>query len=429
MNRIKNKKIVLAFIPFYITTSCGLTCYAESNSFNQNYFEYKAIKTNNILDNINISIKDFGCSEAINKLLSNIEYNLNEYNLSNNLAYLEKSMELFGEIAIVSTEDDLKYFEGETIVYNFFDSIRSSIYSINDKDVSGKYLVKFAREILFGWRKNKISEIYPENYLVIGLVEYNEDKIEDVQPILNDLKISYHYMVNNEEENTDSEDLPGFEEKPDYEIKPLPPGYGGEGNNSSNNSSSSESKDDIDGENFNSVALGDNINSSSYYKKKGNTCILVETKYKEGIIFEQGEKSVPKEDYVYCGIYDYVFDGVESAINNNTTVIIDEDYLLNTQNEDSDRFIFYTVTKNEAIPYYYNSGIRVNSDGVVSYNQLKDALYQIAIKIDGFSTDSNYKSLFIADGIPIVLTSEKNIYLKQEVESLLDSFKRVPGSI
>lgn len=419
-----NKNKIVAFMSSCILISSSVNSYALASNLNQNNLKEKAIKVSDSEDLDEIQIKDFGCSEAINKLLSNIEYNLNKYNSSKNLLHLEKSMELFGEIAVVSIEDDLEYFEGETVVYSFFDNIRASIYGISDRNVSGEYLVNFAREILFGWRKNKISEIFPENYLVIGLVEYNEDKIESVQPILNYLKASYHYMINNMEEDTDSEDLPEIEEEPDYIIKPLPPGYGNEGD-SSTDDSEDESQDDINNDDLNPELSDDNFTIDTYYKNKGGSCVLVERKYKDGYLFEQKEKSVPKEDYVYCGIYDYIFDGVESTINNNSGVILDKDYILNNQNEDSDRFIFYTITKNEVLPYYYNSGIRASSNSSVSYNQLKDALYQVAIQIRGFSTDSNDKSLFIVDGAPVVLTSEKDIYSKEEIEGLLDSFERV----
>lgn len=419
-----NKNKIVAFMSSCILISSSVNSYALTSNLNQNNLKEKAIKVNDSEDLDEIQIKDFGCSEAINKLLSNIEYNLNEYNSSKNLLHLEKSMELFGEIAVVSTKDDLEYFEGETVVYSFFDNIRASIYGISDRNVSGEYLVNFAREILFGWRKNKISEIFPENYLVMGLVEYNEDKIESVQPILNYLRTSYHYMINNMEENTDSEDLPEIEEEPDYTIKPLPPGYGNEGDSSTDNSED-ESQDDTNNDDSNTELSDNNFTIDTYYKNKGGSCVLVERKYKDGYLFEQKEKSVSKEDYVYCGIYDYIFDGVESTINNNSGVIFDKDYILNNQNEDSDRFIFYTITKNEVLPYYYNSGIRASSNSSVSYNQLKDALYQVAIQIRGFSTDSNDKSLFIVDGAPVVLTNEKDIYSKEEVEGLLDSFERV----
>lgn len=430
MSISKNKKMILTFMSITMMISSGLTSYAAVESFNQNSFSKEIAGENEDLDSVEIPVKDYGCSKSINKLLSEIEYYLNIYDTSNNLVYLKKSMELFGEIAVVSTEDDLKYFEGETNVYIYFDKIRSYIYNINDANTSKEYLVDFGKEVISGWRKNKISIIFPEYYLIIGLVEYNEyneNGLKEAQLALNDLRETYYYLINSKEENTDSEELPEIEESPDYEIKPLPPNFGVEDDyvdGSVNDSTNDESLD--------TEFVDDNYTVEVNYKKIGNTCILVETKYKKGIAFEQSEKSVPKNDYVYCGIYDYIFDEIDTVVNNNSNdsnIFIDEGYILNNQNENSDKFLFYTVTKDELVPYYYNSGIRATSRGTLSYNQFRDGIYQVVIKTGGFSTDSNNKSLFVIDGIPIVINSEKNTYSKQEVENFLDSFEKIDFKI
>lgn len=366
----------------------------------------------------NIPIKDYNCSEKLNKILSEIEYYLVKYNSTSNLVDLYKTFELFGSIIINAEEEDVGLFMSDTVVDSFFKSIREFVYEIPDINISGKAVVDFAKEILFGWRKNKISSDYPEYFMVKGLVKYNEDKNKLIQKELEYLEASYSYMINTSEGNTNSEELPEIEMPNDAPASPPPEIDNGE----------VPVPEDSEGNNegvFDKVDKEDSFTIDNYYKKVGNTCILVERKYKDGYVFEQKELSVPKEDYVYCGINDYIFDGVKGNVFNNSGTIIDEDYIMNNQNEDSNKFVFYTVTKDMLTPYYYNTGIKATISETLTYNQLKDVLYQVAIKAKGFSTDTNTKSLSIIEGKPTVIRDDVDIYSKKYIENLFESYKKV----
>lgn len=427
---MKKNRIMLSTVLSTVIISGPISVsYAEVNSYKKIISDESAnlYLTNNGAiksegaDNVeNIPVKDYGCSERLNKTLSEIEYYLIKYNNSFNIMDLYKSVELFGEIAIHSTENDIDLFGPDTVVDKFFEAIRSLIYEIPDSSMSGKLVVDFGKEILFGWRKNKVSNEYPEYFMVNGLIKYNLDKHESIQKELDYLGESYNYMVNTAEGNTNSEELPDID-TPDYETPDLPPpdiDNGEEPPGENNNDGGSEDVfDKIEEESF---------TEDSYYKRVGNSCVLVERRYKAGHIFEQKESPVPKGDYVYCGINDYIFDGANgNKFNNNSGTIIDEDYIMNNQNEDSNKFVFYTVTKDSLAPYYYNTGIKATVSETLSYNQLKDVLYQVAIKSGGFSTDTNTKSLTIIEGKPIVVRNDLDVYSKKYVESLLDSYKKV----
>lgn len=426
----KSKKRVLSLIPIVsISMTSTLNTYAviNYNLLEDNNVNLSAIKDDEFKDEFKIEgldeveIKNFGYSEEVNKVLSKIEFLLNNYSVNKNTAYLKKSIELFGDIGALAKEEDLKYFEDvESTVYKFFYNIRENIYDVNNKSIAGDYLIEFAKEILFGWRKNKISTIFTEIYLVMELVDYNEGRIEDIQDFLNYLKTAYYYMINTNEENTDSEILPEINNRGEDEIiKPPVPDYDGEdGGVKDDNNNNTDNNDDKE----NIYIPKDIITRNTYYKVKNKACVLVEQEYKNGQLFSEKENYVPKEDYVHCGIYDNIFSNIPVY---KPTVIIDRDYIESNQNEDSNEYIYYTITKDKIVPYYYNTGIRVNSDGSVSYNQLKDALYQLVIKKDEPFVMANEKSLFIINGAPIVLSSEKDIYLKGEVENLLLSFKDV----
>lgn len=419
----QSKKLILSLIPVVsMSMTSILNTYAV---INYNLLENSKINLPAIKDDEfeiegldKVETKNFEFSEEVNKVLSKIEFLLNKYNTDKNIAYLEKAIELFGDIGSLVKEDDLKYLEDvESTVYKFFYNIREYIYDINDKSVAGDYLINFAKEIIFGWRKNKISTIFTEIYFVMEIVEYNEGRLENIQDYLNYLKTTYYYMINTNEENTDSEILPEINiTEEDEIIKPPIPDYEGEdGGFKDDNNNNEDIKVEID-------IPKDVVTKNTYYKVKNKACVLVEQEYKNGELIKEKEKYVPKEDYVYCGIYDNIFSNVPVYKPN---VVIDKDYIETNQNEESNEYIFYTITKDKIIPYYYNTGIRVDSNGSTSYNQLKDALYQIVIKKDEPYVISNEKSLFIIDGTPIVLNSEKDIYLKSEVESLLSSFNDV----
>lgn len=420
-------KLKHKLIPIFTVTSIISNISLNSYAFSSNFSYSNLINTSNSLnttnlDNLNIPIKDFNCSAKINEILSKIEYYLTEYKNNKNLIYLDKSIELFGDIGAVIVIDDIVYFEYNGPVYNAFEDIRAEIYKIDNEYTISEYIIKFGESILFGWRKNKISLVFPDYFLVEGLVEYNaliDTPCILAQSKLDNLLSAYYYMVNTGEGDTNSEEMPDIPESPPIEYEPSPPIDFDEGDK---NTPEPEPDDD----NVNIENLEDSYTHGTSYKKVGSTCVLVETKYKNGFVFEQTEKPLAKEDYVYCGIYDYIFDNVsaENTYNWNNTVI-DEDYINNDQNEESNMYIFYTVSKDSFTPYYYNTGIRTTIEGSISYNQLKDALYQVAVKSKGFSTDTNDKSLSIIEGVPIVVYSNQDVYSKEYVEKLLQSFKTV----
>ena len=123
-------------------------------------------------------------------------------------------------------------------------------------------------------------------------------------------------------------------------------------------------------------------NLTTYYKKIDNKCYKVTELTKNGNTTEVERKIVDKSEYVYCGIYDYVDFGDGYASGH---IVIDEEYINTNQNELSSYYAYYTVTNNEEAPYYYNTGIRADANSkTVSYNQLKDIFYHLAIKNKSF---------------------------------------------
>lgn len=370
----------------------------------------------------NVEIKDFNCSLKLNEILSKIDFLLNEYKINKNEIYLVKAIELFGDVGSFAIKKDLSQFEPETLITDMFDAILDEIYSINSDITKEEYLLQLAKEIVLGWRKNKISTRYVEFYLICELIEENENKLNTAQKKLEEIKECYFYLINTEKENNDSEILPEFNTEEEEELEEYIPEYEKEDfekpkdeNENSNNNNSQEPNID------NSV-----VTIATSYEKINNKCYIIERVYENGVEKNKTLKEASKEDYVFCGINDYIFS--DNEINNiiNNQIEIDRDYIENNQNEESNKYVFYTDKKNDIIPYYYNSGILADAlDSSLTYNQLKDVFYQLCIKKDTPFIISNQKSLFLLEGKPIILNSDKNKYSKKEVESMLDSFKTV----
>lgn len=100
-------------------------------------------------------------------------------------------------------------------------------------------------------------------------------------------------------------------------------------------------------------------------------------------------------------------------------------YLTTDQNPESKYTIHYTVNKDDATPYYYDTGIRVNLKKEATYEQYKDVLLILADKAEGFYVEDKDKVLAVLEGKPIVVKKEKGTYSKVELESVFSKFRKV----
>lgn len=116
-----------------------------------------------------------------------------------------------------------------------------------------------------------------------------------------------------------------------------------------------------------------------------------------------------------------------SSSNNRVQVVTDQQwaYYTSDQNPLSKWTIHYTVNKDEATPYYYDTGIRVNENKEATYEQFKDVLLIIAGKMDGHLVEDKGKILVVVEGKPIVVYDSKETYSKKELETLFEEFEKV----
>lgn len=103
----------------------------------------------------------------------------------------------------------------------------------------------------------------------------------------------------------------------------------------------------------------------------------------------------------------------------------EKDYLLEDQNEQSKHTIQYTLDKKGDAPYYFDTGIRVDSNMNASYEQYKDVLYQIAVKSNGYVVEDKGRVLVVIDKKAIIVKDIQKSYKESEIESLFESFSNI----
>lgn len=359
-------------------------------------------------------------SDNVFELLKLSKNLINEYSQSKDLHTLKSAIVIFcstNELLDIDLET-LPLLREDKNFKNIFNEIRDKIYEIEDNKTQSEMLIFYGEKIFIGWRRNKMVSLFNEDFLLLGLYEYNKDKNEDAQDRLEYLCKLFYYFSSNPDLDPFSDLIPdknNYPPKDDEDVNdgndnttPIPP---------TENIPDNEDETEEDY----GVTVEDNGFFTEYIKTKDNRCKKKTTYYKNGKVSSTKEEFVPKDDYVKCGIYNYV----HSTINyKKPTTTIDSEYINSNQNEESNYTIHYTVNKLSKNPYYFNTGIRTTVNKVSSYNQLKDALYQLSIKEEGFFISDNDKSLTIIEGKPIVLKKSKDEYTHLEVERLLNSFNK-----
>lgn len=376
---------------------------------------------------------DLVYSNEVFDLLYSSEKLLYDYTRNRDISLLKKSIDTF------CSTTTLLYFEYDDALFldkNFntlFYEIRDEIYNISDDETQSSLINYYGEKIFIGWRKNKTITVFRDLFLKVELVDFNMDKNAKSQPRLEYLEKLALYFSYNPDWDSQSDEIPDEITSPPKEDEVLIPNEDDKNDNVNNGTSDNKPDDSLPNDNSNSSSTNSFFTE---YIKRNNSCIQKVTFYKDGMPVSTKEYPVLKSDYVKCGIYNYVHSNTLGS-----NIIIDKDYITTNQNEESEYTIHFTTNKLSKYPYYFNTGIKVNPLNLsVTYNQLKDAFYQLSINSGGFSATENNKFLAIIDEKPIVLNKSKETYSKLEVERLLNSFSNselkilkpsdnVPGSL
>lgn len=357
---------------------------------------------------------------SFDEILTQIKNNISLYEENKNLIHLQNAIETFGKIPKIAESINNDTIKNSEDLNNIFEIIKLYCYNLDSTSNKDYYVQMFAEKIFLGWKYNKEIIYYKDVFLIDGLVSYNRGKLSNIQSRLDYLEYLTKYYIEYGDPYPEHETIPEIS----LPEPPLPDIDEDNGNNGGNNSSGSNNGNIND--NNNNVSKPD-INTDYIYdnvvkfEKSGTKCYKVEETYKNGVKVTSKKTLADKSDYVQCSIYDYVNFGSNIL---SPVVKIDKEYIYNNQNTDSDYFVYYTITKKDKVPYYFNSGIRAKTEDIsISYNQLSDILYQIVIRKEAFNVKSNTKSLFVIDGKPIVLDkNKKSNYTKTHIENMLNEY-------
>ena len=373
---------------------------------------------------------------TFNEALSELSDLLNQYKHSNDITLLNKSILVFGEIPRISKSLTNDTVANSEKLKDLFYSIREECYNLDSIKKQEVYTKLFAEEIFLGWKYDKNIKYFKDNFLIKGLIDYNKNRLVNIQERLDYLL----YVIDFYEEFGDPFPEYNFIPEIDEQVYPdVPPGGPSDDEDSiyeeddfyddmivtgPNAGDNNQGNDSSNNENQGSTPPEESSSLTTYYKNISNNCYKITELTKNGHITEVERILADKSEYIYCGIYDYVDFGDGYASGH---IVIDEEYINTNQNELSSYYAYYTVTNNEEAPYYYNTGIRADANSkTVSYNQLKDIFYHLAIKNKSFTIDSNSKSLYIFDGKPIVLNQTvDDSYSQKDIDRLLKPFSQL----
>ena len=355
-------------------------------------------------------------SDAVNEKLSESLKFLNLYKDNNEVVNLDKSIIEFTAIPYLIDIEELEYFEDGDVFDFIFYEIRKEVYNIKDSDIKSSKIIYLGEKLFLGWRKFKMVDVYGGKYLLRDLVEYNKGKVLNVQDRLDYLGNLYLYYLEEPDYGYADDEIPEI----DFDKNFLPPAIApptidedAEENNDSVGNNSGSNKP-TGNEHF------DSSGKFTDYEKRGDKCYEVLYIYKNGLIDEKKETLLPKDEYVKCGIYTYIYDNIPQV---KPEIVVNRDYIENNQNIFSKNSVYYTLNKNSKHPYYYNTFILTSfEDNSLSYYELKDVLYQLSIRGEGFDVSDNDKQLIVLEGKPLVLKAEKNTYTKKEIESMMDVY-------
>lgn len=170
------------------------------------------------------------------------------------------------------------------------------------------------------------------------------------------------------------------------------------------------------------------------YSLENGTCYKTSTYYSvDGNFIRQAKDVASESEKVFCTVdiplpnaKDYYNDNWNKDLLENVDgspdgeISPDELNGSDTQANLSSDTIQYTFEKNSDSPYYYDTGIYVSKEGTITYQQARDALYQIAIQAKGKFVEDKDRALALLDG-RIILVEDKGKEIQiQDFLSLFD---------
>jgi Copper amine oxidase N-terminal domain. len=286
-------------------------------------------------------------------------------------------------------------------------------------DIRNKEFIAFDKALVEGWyniftgKYHGGATQYCLNSFYNSYVNYMKEHndIPEIQKDLDDIYIDMMNRIN--KPNVDTPMLPPDAGKED---KPLP---GLEGVDTSPLTTPATD-----------IPAFDGISSTVRYVNEDGVVYKITEYYdQDGKLVKTVKELAPKEDWILAGVTTYEnFGGGTSSMSSHVSAN-QWNYINENQNPESNLTVQYCINKDSDSPYYYDTGIRASLDGKISYEQLRDVLYQVSVKSGGWFTEDNDKLLAIIEGKPVLAKNTKKVYTMEDMNLLFSNFKKVDVKI
>lgn len=347
-------------------------------------------------------------------------YAIREFEVNKTADNMKKVLEAFLQLPVLESYSNTTYRDDK---YNFRDQIVENLKLITDENAKSELIVYFATESVKMVQKSKKLYDFGVADSAIKLLPQGELRTQlatTFQKLQNEVfgsvKDGYIDWLNPPDDLV-VDNTPWT--RPDNNV-PMPDGSSDHMAPGGNSHQTPEQPNVSRPETYE--------RSEIRYEMVGGKCYKVIKRYKNGSIAKEERSTPDKYEQIYCGASGNAGEGnnnpfpnagVGSDYTRKPTEIVFDGY--DPYNPDKRQEVYdqekeqqtlepitvqYTFDKASESPYYYDTGITIGEAKLLTYEQAKDALHQIAIQAKGEYVEDADQVLALINGKILVVKNE-----------------------
>lgn len=360
----------------------------------------------------------FPFTDAAQKRLNQAQSSYEKAKSSKSTANIKKAIEDFSNILDEGNTQDNKAVQYNKSIQNLFDNLRSLVYGVSDTGQRDYLANYFLGQMAMAYtnEEEKFYDIFMEQLLTKNEVNSVKDSFMDTAANVN-FYTSYLSMKQDMKGKVNDKGQFYIENKLEFtvpEVEAVTPEI------------PSNFNEEVEVNHDEALGLEEGTTwDDVYHEMVDGAKVKVTTTYtiKDGKVVSDIKREVEGASPFLIADEELtkIFTSGEQA------EVIDNSKADSMDNEEveSNLTLQYTVTKGQENAYYYDTGIRVDKEGTATYQQMRDTLYQLAIRAEGYLVEDKDKFLIVAEGKPVYVSEAKNTYSKDEIEAMFKSFEGI----
>lgn len=360
----------------------------------------------------------FPFTDAAQKRLKQAQSSYEKAKGSKSTANIKKAIEDFSNILDDGNTQDNKAVQYNKSIQNLFDNLRSLIYGVSDTGQRDYLANYFLGQMAMAYtnEEEKFYDIFMEQLLTKNEVNSLKDSFMDTAANVN-FYTSYLSLKQDMKGKINNKGQFYIEKKLEFnvpEVEAVTP------------ETPSNFNEDVEVNHDEALGLEEGTTwDDVYHEMVDGAKVKVTTTYtiKDGKVVSNIKREVEGASPFLIADEELtkIFTSGEQAevIDNSKTDSMDNEEV------ESNLTLQYTVTKGQENAYYYDTGIRVDKEGTATYQQMRDTLYQLAIRAEGYLVEDKDKFLIVAEGKPVYVSEAKKTYSKDEIEAMFKSFEGI----